>query len=224
MKKIFILIICFLISFSVIYSKEGENKMSKDNSKFEIQVNDISFTIPNTLKKFLNDGWNITDKKPYFLNPLVGEDYYDIRTDWSLSKDGKSIIKGGSIIRLLEKNGILLEVTIKNPDIPEESENYKKIEEGIVNSIIVFYDKSHSNIKLNNKEVSSLSQENLIKDYPQSDGWIHVPTNYRNHPEFNVSTEYTIVKSVNDFEKNITVYFDLEDKPFKISISDETFF
>ena len=33
----------FLISFSIIYSKESENKMFKDNSKFEIQVNDISF-------------------------------------------------------------------------------------------------------------------------------------------------------------------------------------
>lgn len=224
MKKIFILMFCFFITISMAYSKEEENKMSKDNSKFEIQVNNMSFSIPDTLKNFLSDGWSISDKKPYFLNPLVGEDYYDIRTDWSLSKDRKSIIKGGSIIRLLEKNGILLEVTIKNPDIPEESENYKKIEEGIVNSIIVFYDKSHSNIKLNNKEVSGLSQENLIKDYPQSDGWVHVPTNYRNHPEFNVSTEYTIVKSVNDSEKNITVYFDLEDKPFKISISDETIF
>lgn len=224
MKKIFILMFCFFITISMAYSKEGENKMSTDNSKFEIQVNNMSFSIPDTLKNFLSDGWSISDKKPYFLNPLVGEDYYDIRTDWSLSKDRKNIIKGGSIIRLLEKNGILLEVTIKNPDIPEESENYKKIEEGIVNSIIVFYDKSHSNIKLNNKEVSGLSQENLIKDYPQSDGWVHVPTNYRNHPEFNVSTEYTIVKSVNDSEKNITVYFDLEDKPFKISISDETIF
>lgn len=224
MKRILMGTICFLLTISITVSGNSnistnlEGDSSKNNANFGLNIDGKDFSIPSTLKELINDGWKISDKKPYFLSPLVGEDYYNMRTDWSLSKDGESILKGGTIIRLLEKEGVFLEVTITNQNISEDDEPHQKIEEGIVNSIVVFYDKTHTSIKLNNKELKSLTPDILIRDYPLSDGWTHVPTNYRNHPEFKISIEYMIVKNIDNYEKSITIYFDLENKAFKINI------
>ena len=224
MHKYLITITYFLLVISInIFgaTKESENKMIKNNFEFGLTINDTYFSVPSSLKKLIDDGWIISNKTPYFLNPLVGEDYYAVRTDWSLSKDGKGILNGGKIIRLLEKNGVFLEVTIANQDI-ESDEPYKKIEDGVVNSIIVFYDKKCSSIKIDNKELSSLTPDILFKDYTQNDGWEHIPTNYRNHPEFGISTEHTIMKIVNSNERSITIYFDLENRAFKVQLLNET--
>lgn len=220
MKKYLMFITCLLLIISInIYgvTKESDNKMVKNNFEFGLTINNKFFSVPSTLKQLIDDGWVISDKKPYFLNPLVGEDYYPIRTDWSLSKDGKGILNGGKIIRLLEKNGVFLEVTIANQDI-ESDEPYKKIEDGVVNSITAFYDKKCSSIKINNKELSSLTPDILFKDYTRSDGWEHFPTNYRNHPEFGISTEHNIDNN----ERSITIYFDLENRAFKVQLLNET--
>ena len=128
MKKYLMFITYFLLIVSInIYgaTKESENKMIKNNFEFGLTINDTYFSVPSSLKQLLDDGWTISDKKPYFLNPLVGEDYYPMRTNWSLSKDGKGILNGGKIIRLLEKNGVFLEVKIANQDT-ESDEPYKK--------------------------------------------------------------------------------------------------
>ncbi|WP_304206988.1 hypothetical protein [Fusobacterium perfoetens] len=223
MKKYLMIITCFLLIISInIYgaTKESENKMIKNNFEFGLTINDTYFSVPSSLKQLIDDGWTISNKTPYFLKPLVGEDYYAIRTNWSLSKDGKGILNGGKIIRLLEKNGVFLEVKIANQDI-ESDEPYKKIEDGVVNSITVFYDKKCSSIKINNKELNSLTPDILFKDYTRSDGWEHVPTNYRNHPEFGISLEHSIVKIVDNKERNITIYFDLENRAFKVNVSNE---
>ena len=60
-----------------------------------------------------------------------------MRTDWSLSKDGKVFLNGGKIIRVLEKNGVIykLQLQIK---IQKSDERYKKIEDGVVNSHYCF--------------------------------------------------------------------------------------
>ena len=82
----------FLLVISInIYgtTKESENKMIKNNFEFGLTINDTYFSVPSSLKQLIDDGWTISNKTPYFLNPLVGEDYYAMRTDWSLSKDGK---------------------------------------------------------------------------------------------------------------------------------------
>lgn len=220
MKKFLMFITCFLLTISITNSKEveSENKMLKNNYEIGLKINDVYFSVPSSLKQFLDDGWKISDKEPYFLQPLVGEDYYKIRTNWSLSKDGNGIIKGGKIIRLLEKDGVFLEVTIMNQDISEDSELYKKIEEGVVNSITVFYDKKCTSIKLNEKELNSLTPDILIREYPLNDGWEHIPTNYSNYPEFKTSLEYTIMKIIDNNERSITIYFDLENRAFKVNI------
>ncbi|MCI6152293.1 MAG: hypothetical protein MR673_04095 [Fusobacterium perfoetens] len=220
MKKILIFVGYLLLIISLnLYGKdmEGENKMEKDID-FGLTINNKYFPVPITLEKLIKDGWKISDETPYFLNPLVGEDYYEVRKDWSLSEDKKSIIKGGKIIRLLEKDGIFLEVTITNQNISEDDEQYQKIEEGVVNSILVFYNKMINSIKLNNRELRDLTPDILIKDYSLNDGWQHIPTNYRNHPEFGISTEYTIDNN----KRSISIYFDLENKPFKVEILNET--
>lgn len=220
MKKILIFVGYLLLIISLnLYGKdmEGENKMEKDID-FGLTINNKYFPVPITLEKLIKDGWKISDETPYFLNPLVGEDYYEVRKDWSLSEDKKSIIKGGKIIRLLEKDGIFLEVTITNQNISENDEQYQKIEEGVVNSILVFYNKMINSIKLNNRELRDLTPDILIKDYSLNDGWQHIPTNYRNHPEFGISTEYTIDNN----KRSISIYFDLENKPFKVEILNET--
>lgn len=220
MKKILIFVGYLLLIISLnLYGKdmEVENKMEKDID-FGLTINNKYFPVPITLEKLIKDGWKISDETPYFLNPLVGEDYYEVRKDWSLSEDKKSIIKGGKIIRLLEKDGIFLEVTITNQNISENDEQYQKIEEGVVNSILVFYNKMINSIKLNNRELRDLTPDILIKDYSLNDGWQHIPTNYRNHPEFGISTEYTIDNN----KRSISVYFDLENKPFKVEILNET--
>lgn len=224
MKKYLMIITCFLLVLSInIYgiTKESEGEMIKNNFKFGLTINDTYFSVPSSLKQLIDDGWTISNKTPYFLNPLVGEDYYAMRTDWSLSKDGKGILNVGKIIRLLERNGVFLEVTITNQDI-ESDEPYKKIEDGVVNSITVFYDKKCSSIKINNKELSSLTSDILFKDYTGNDGWEHVPTNYRNHPEFGISTEHTIMKIIDNNKRSITIYFDLENRAFKVQLLNET--
>ena len=70
----------------------------------------------------------------------MGEEYYETRADWSLSKDGQEILPGGSIIRLLEKDGVLLEVTITNQVSTGSDTPPQKIEDGVVDSMVVFYD------------------------------------------------------------------------------------
>lgn len=221
MKKFLIFITCFLLIISITNSKliAGENKMLKNSVEFGLKVNDTFFSVPSSLKQLLNDGWKISDKEPYFLNPIVGEDYYRIRTNWSLSNDKKRIVKGGRIIRLLEKDGVFLEVTIINQDVSENDKPCKKIEDCTVDSITVFYDEKHPSIKINNKELNSLTPKILVSDYSLDDGWQHVPTNYRNHPEFKTSTEYSIIKNIDNYERSITIYFDLEDKPLKVVVS-----
>ena len=47
----------------------------------------------------------------------------------------------------------------------------KGVKDGVVNSITVFYDKKCSSIKIDNKELSSLTPDILFKDYTRSDGW-----------------------------------------------------
>lgn len=208
-----------------INSEKMENKdsMIQYNNKFGIEVNGTYFPIPSALKEFINNGWKISDKKPYFLNPLVGEDYYNMRTNWSLSKDKKSILKGGKIIRLLEKDGVLLEVTIANQNILENDSPTQAIEEGIINSMIIFYNETCDSIKLNNKELKNLTPDILIKDFPLSDGWQHIPTNYSNHPELEISSEYTTMKIMDNNEISITIYFNLENRAFKIEVSNQNF-
>lgn len=192
---------------------EGKNKM-----RLGVEINDIYFSVPSTLKEVMDKGWKISDREPYFLKPLVGEDYYEVRTNWSLSKDKKSIAKGGRIIRLLEKDGVLLEVTITNQNTKEQDEPFQKIEEGIVDSMVVFYDKTHSSIKLNGRELRELTPDIILKTYPTNEGWEHIPTNYRNHPEFETSLEYTVIKIVGNSEESITIYFNLDNRAYKIEI------
>lgn len=145
-----------------------------------------------------------------------------MRANLSLSKDGEGILPGGSIIRLLEKDGVLLEVTITNQAVVEDNRPYQKIEDGAVDSITVFYDETHTSIKLNGRELNSLTPDILITDYPAGDGWVHSPTNYRDHPEFGISTEYTITNDLDQCHRSITIYFDLENKASIISVLNQT--
>lgn len=210
------------ISANIASKKMGsENKMIKNDFQIielglGVEINGINFSVPCNLKELLDKGWKIIDKEPYFLKPLVDEDYYKIRMNWSLSKDKKSISSGGTIIRLLEKDGLLLEVKIKN----QYSSTFEKIKEGIVSSMIIFYDKEHNSIKLNGIELSEFTPNlsAINKIYPANEGWQKIPTNYRDQPELGVSYEYGIEQSIDDVVKTITIYFDLENKPFKIML------
>ena len=223
-KRFLIIVIYFLLVIPVIVlgatnlGTISENVEGKNKMKLGVEINDIYFSVPSTLKEVMDKGWKISDKEPYFLKPLIGEDYYEIRTNWSLSKDKKSIVKGGRIIRLLEKDGVLLEVTIANQNIDEDDEPFQKIEEGIVDSMVVFYDKTHSSIKLNGIELKELTPDIILKNYPVNEGWEHIPTNYRNHPEFETSLEYTVMRIVDNSEKSITIYFDLDNRAYKVEI------
>ena len=143
-----------------------------------LAVNGTYYAVPSALQQFIADGWTISDQMPYFLRPMVGEDYYEIRTDWSLSQDGQGILPGGSIIRLLEKDGVLLEVMITNLAQDQEAEPYQKIENGTVTSITVFYDNTRTSIQLNGKELNSITPEILLEDYPTEEGWTHAPNDY----------------------------------------------
>lgn len=201
---------------------DSENEMKQDNIEFGLAINDTYYPIPITLKQLVNEGWSISDKTPYFLNPMVGESYYEMRTNWSLSKNGEGILPGGSIIRLLERDGVLLEVTITNQATTEEAEPYQKIEDGVIDSITVFYDEAHTSIKLNDRELNSLTPDILITDYPASDGWVHCPNNYRDYPEFGVSTVHDISNNLDQCNRSITVYFDSENSAFKITVLNQT--
>ena len=106
----------------------------------------------------------------------MGEEYYETRADWSLSKDGQEILPGGSIIRLLEKDGVLLEVTITNQVSTGSDTPSQKIEDGVVDSMVVFYDKKQKSIKLDNQEMNNLTQYYLIERYPSNDGGLIFPT------------------------------------------------
>lgn len=225
MKKILIFILYFCLFLSInasktIDMKENEYKKLQNTVEFGLTINNVYYPIPSTLKQFLDDGWIISTQTPYLL-PLVSEDYYELRSNFSLSKDGKGIHSGGSIIRLLEKNKTILEVTIANQADPEKDGNFQKITDGIITSITVFYNSSQTNIKLNDVELNSLSQESLLVFYPGSNGWTHAPTNYRNHPEFGISTDYYITQYLNNYNRSISVYFNLENTAFGITILNE---
>ena len=73
-------------------------------------------------------------------------------------------------------------------------------------------------IKLNNKELRSLTQQTLFKDYTRDNNYEHIPTNYKDHPEFGISLEHTIEQLLDNHKLSISVYFNLENKPFMIEI------
>ncbi|MCF2672935.1 hypothetical protein I6E43_05910 [Fusobacterium varium] len=227
MKKILIFILYFCLFLSIIASKASdiekkgdEHKRMENITEFGLTINNIYYPIPSTLKQFLDKGWIISTQTPHLL-PLVSEDYYEVRSNFSLSKDSKGIYPGGSIIRLLEKNETLLEVTIANQVDSEKDKNFQEITDGTITSITIFYDSSQTSIKLNDMELNRLSQESLLVSYPRSDGWTHAPTNYRNHPEFGVSTDYYITQHLNNYNRSISVYFNLENTAFGITILNE---
>ena len=97
---------------------EQESEAMPENMELGLTVNGVYYPIPISLKQLTDDGWKISGQTPYFLEPFVGEEYYETRADWSLTEDGQGILPGGSIIRLLEKDGVLLEVTITNQVLP----------------------------------------------------------------------------------------------------------
>ena len=244
MKKSLMVLLCFFLSFSVTSCsrddgrphtsaalevgtdmsnpEEKEHETMQDPIELGLTINNTYYPVPIALKQLLKDGWSISDQAPYFMYPMVGEDYYEIRTNWSLSEEGDGIRAGGSIIRLLEKDGVLLEVTITNQADTEMDEPYQKIEDGVVDSITVFYDEAHTSIKLNDTELSRLTPEMLLEDYPVSDGWTHSPSDYCDNPEFGISTEYYIAGNLDNCNRTISIYFDLENTAFKISVLNQT--
>lgn len=248
MKKILTLVIYFFPSLSMVacsngggnpnYTKptpeivtantsynttgnEGKYEMIQDVIEFGLTINDTYYPIPSALKQLLDNGWSISTQTPYFLLPLASEDYYEARANLSLSDDGEGIRAGGSIIRLLEKDGELLEVTIANQADSEKDGKFQKITDGIIESITVFYNDMQTSIKLNDIELSSLSRETLLASYPGSDGWTHIPTNYSNHPEFGISTEYCITRHLDNCNRSISIYFNLENTAFGIIVENE---
>ena len=188
---------------------EQESEAMPENMELGLTVNGVYYPIPISLKQLTDDGWKISGQTPYFLEPFVGEEYYETRADWSLSKDGQEILPGGSIIRLLEKDGVLLEVTITNQVSTGSDTPSQKIEDGVVDSMVVFYDEKHTSIKLDNQELNHVTQDYLIE-------------RYSDHPEFGISTEYTIENDLDQYSRSITIDFDLENKPFKVSVCNET--
>lgn len=192
----------------------------QDVVEFGLTINDTYYPIPSTLKQFLDNGWSISAQTPYFL-PLVSEDYYESRANLSLSDDGEGIRAGGSIIRLLEKDGAFLEVTIANQADSEKDGKFQKIADGIIDSITVFYDDAQTSIKLNDVELSSLSRESLLVSYPGSDGWTHAPTNYSNYPEFGILSIHYITRHLDNCNRSISVYFNLENTAFEITVLNE---
>ena len=114
---------------------EQESEAMPENMELGLTVNGVYYPIPISLKQLTDDGWKISGQTPYFLEPFVGEEYYETRADWSLSKDGQEILPGGSIIRLLEKDGVLLEVTITNQVSTGSDTPSQKIEDGVVDSM-----------------------------------------------------------------------------------------
>lgn len=194
---------------------------TESKNEMGLAVNGTYYSVPSALKQFLEDGWVISAQAPYFLRPMVGEDYYETRTDWSLSQDGQGILPGGSIIRLLEKDGVLLEVLITNLAWDEGDGAYQKVEDGTVTSITAFYDDTRTSIQLNGKELNCITPETLVEDYPAEDGWIHAPNDYHDYPELGVSTDYLVMYNSGNGSCSVEIYFDLEDKAFKIQVVNE---
>ena len=67
---------------------EQESEAMPENMELGITVNDVYYPIPVSLKQLTEDGWKISGQTPYFLEPFVGEEYYETRADWSLTEDG----------------------------------------------------------------------------------------------------------------------------------------
>ncbi|SPT69625.1 hypothetical protein [Anaerobiospirillum thomasii] len=212
-----------IISLFLLYSINTYAQDIKANNAFKIysldlslSVNDDHLAVPCALSKLIQDGWSISDKPPYFFTFFSQSDYYAARANLSLTKDGRGILDGGSIIRLLQKDGVFIEVRISNQSSGDRP--YIKIEDGVVTSITAIYDKNCSSIKLNNKELRSLTQQTLFKDYTRDNNYEHIPTNYKDHPEFGISLEHTIEQLLDNHKLSISVYFNLENKPFMIEI------
>lgn len=216
-------------------TKEADTTI-QDIVKLGLTINDTYHAIPGTLRQFLDDGWSISESLPP--DPYQ---YYETRASLSLTPDGKGVVPGGSIIRLLEKDGVFIEVTIANkPDIREfekwknQEEGIQKIEDCIVDSIAVSYDKAEydtgiTSIKLNGSELKNLKDESLYAAYP-ADLWEHVPTNLSDHPEFGISLDHQISRPLDNnykgsnyaYNRDIHVYFDLQGIANKVSILNET--
>ena len=71
---------------------EQESEAMPENMELGLTVNGVYYPIPISLKQLTDDGWKISGQTPYFLEPFVGEEYYETRADWSLSKDGQEIL------------------------------------------------------------------------------------------------------------------------------------
>lgn len=231
MRLNLLMIVCCLSIFITACSVDDKNSVNESlnenvsdietesiNNEFGLTIDNTYYAIPCEMSVLLNAGWNISPKTPYF-DPIASDDYYEMKSTLSLTDDGESIIAGGDVIKLLEKEDLILEVRIANLDDFENEP--KKIEDCTVIAISAIYGDTAMSIMLNGIELNEWTTDALLTAFSGDEEWQHIPTNFSDHPEFNVSLEYDVMRYNDTSTQEITIYFNLDNIPFVIAVTNK---
>lgn len=202
-------------SDDVLFATPSDSEIESIDNELGLTIDGIYYSIPCEMSAFFNDGWNISSKIPYF-DPIASDDYYEMKSTLSLTENGESIIAGGDIIKLIEKEGSVLEVRIANLDDNENEP--KRIEDCTVIAISAIYGDTDKSIQFNGIELSDWTSDDLLSTFLGDEGWEHIPTNFMNYPEFGVSKEYDLMRYNDRYTQEVTIYFNLEDTAFVITV------
>lgn len=211
-----------------IFSNASRHSISQDTqprknfvtrSSITLRLHQRDFKLPIPYTKLQEKGWSIIDTKPYFLRPFVRDDYYEARTNFSLTKSQKEIFCGGSIIRLLQKGNHRIEATLRSP--LSQSQKSHPIEKAIVDSIVVFYDQTTPSIQLQGRELKDITIDDLIALFPTKRGWSHAPNNYLNHPRLQTNMVYSLSRVYKERTQEIEIYWNQKNQPYKIQWTEQ---
>lgn len=200
----------------IMLETPSDSEIVSINDELGLTIDSTYYSIPCEMSALLNAGWNISSETPYF-DPIASDEYYVMKSTLSLTEDGEAIIAGADIIKLLEKEGSIIEVRIANLD--DYKNEPKRIEDCTVIAISAIYGDTGNSILLDGIELSDWTSEALLSAYLGDEGWEHIPTNFTNYPEFNVSKEYDLMRYNDKYRQEITIYFNLEDTAFVLSVT-----
>lgn len=84
---------------------EQESEAMPENMELGLTVNGVYYPIPISLKQLTDDGWKISGQTPYFLEPFVGEEYYETRQIGPYPKMGRRSCRVGPSSGSWKKTG-----------------------------------------------------------------------------------------------------------------------
>ncbi len=194
--------------------KNEESPSGTSGNTLGLTIDDTYYPVPSPVRQFIDDGWQMTDTVPFFDTATDLSGYYDTIFSLFVTEDGKRILADEFTIRLFEKEGSLLELTIanQNPDGVD-----MPIEDCVVIGISARLERTTNFVKIEGIPLKSISQEALTSLFPDDDGWL-INTSRRFEEADYIRQQ---IERANLYRQYVEGYFNLAGEPIGIQVYDE---